>query len=731
MALTPTIALLLVAATWSLLAAGGASRHHAGAGRHIYFWLMTAAGTWCLLSALRPLVADLTIKVALTELAALPISATPLLWLLMTLTAAGRGLPRWRAIALLAAVPAVTVALAFTNGWHGLMWRQIALIDGLLVVARGPWYPVAAIYSYALILGALAILAQAFSQAAPLFRPWLLLLIGAGQLPWVVNIHYQAGMLGPPGADPTPLTFTVTTLLASWVLRRPQLLDLTPVARSMLIEQMGGGVIVCDRHWHIVDVNRAACRLVGEVPVNLGAALAAALPALSPAIMASAEAGEAQELTPDQIPGAWLEVQTTPLLGRGGRPIGWLALLRDISGRRAAEAAYLDLTRQLRDERDFAFQVMRTMGEGLTVTDATGHYTYVNEAMGRMLGFAPAALIGLRPCDIVCEDDRPIVAAAHAERKRGLAGTYTVRLRRADGQLVSVQIHSVPRSSGAYAGAVAVITDLSERLAVEARLHASQEQLAAANARLTELSRTDPLTGLRNRAAFEERLSEEVARAVRYNLPLALLMIDIDQFKGFNDTFGHVAGDEVLRAVGALFHGESRQNDIVARYGGEEFAVILPSTDAMGALIMAERFRGAVANASWSLRAVTISVGAVAFGAAMSRDELVGSADGALYWAKRHGRNRVALAGAGGRPGVSPRDADRGVAVADGDGDVGRLASLVDLRGYLVPVEGDAQGQPGDVLRDEDPDVGARGGACEVEGDTPLGAAPGVGDVAV
>ena len=163
----------------------------------------------------------------------------------------------------------------------------------------------------------------------------------------------------------------------------------------------------------------------------------------------------------------------------------------------------------------------------------------------------------------------------------------------------------------------------------------------------------DALTSLANRRRFEERLSDEVERARRFPAqPLTLVMIDIDDFKGVNDRLGHVAGDEVLRAVAAAARDGRRESDLAARYGGEELALILPGADLAGAAQAAERIRSAVEHLDFKLRdtdgeplRVTVSAGVAAFGhRAEDAARLVAAADDALYEAKRAGKNRVRFA---------------------------------------------------------------------------------------
>lgn len=166
--------------------------------------------------------------------------------------------------------------------------------------------------------------------------------------------------------------------------------------------------------------------------------------------------------------------------------------------------------------------------------------------------------------------------------------------------------------------------------------------LQQANVLLESLATTDGLTGLKNNRFFKERLAEEFSRAVRYKVPLSVVLMDVDHFKQFNDTYGHVAGDDVLREVGTLMKRAARLTDCVARYGGEEFALILPQTDAPGATIIADRIREIIEGNSWPRRAITVSVGVSTIHETMEEGgELVEAADQALYLSKSGGRNCV------------------------------------------------------------------------------------------
>lgn len=172
-----------------------------------------------------------------------------------------------------------------------------------------------------------------------------------------------------------------------------------------------------------------------------------------------------------------------------------------------------------------------------------------------------------------------------------------------------------------------------------------QHQLELALVQLDRENGLDALTGVHNRRFFDTRLAEEVERAIRYQEPLSLLLLDVDHFKSYNDTFGHPAGDDLLRRLGRQLRGTLRACDVLARYGGEEFAVILPNTSSEQAFPVADRLRQAVEAMPDIHRRVTVSMG-VASVDAVSQDgaALVSAADQGLYLAKQQGRNRVAAA---------------------------------------------------------------------------------------
>jgi diguanylate cyclase (GGDEF)-like protein len=211
----------------------------------------------------------------------------------------------------------------------------------------------------------------------------------------------------------------------------------------------------------------------------------------------------------------------------------------------------------------------------------------------------------------------------------------------ADGSLRWRQFYATPRCEPD--GTIiwdGICIDITERKQLE-------HQLDQANMLLQEQAIRDPLTGLHNRRYLDETLPRELQRAERAGQPVGIIMLDIDHFKRFNDTYGHDAGDTVLRAVGAFLKEHTRGADIACRYGGEEFTLVLPGASLADTQQRAEELRAgiqtlAVQHGEQPLAQVTISLGVAVFPAhGTTAESLIRAADQALYQAKRNGRNRI------------------------------------------------------------------------------------------
>ncbi len=279
----------------------------------------------------------------------------------------------------------------------------------------------------------------------------------------------------------------------------------------------------------------------------------------------------------------------------------------------------------------------------IILIDARSLLRYVSQSVEPVLGLRPENLLGKSCFDMIHPEDRESVRSA-TQRLSGIDAVSTVVFRtwRADGTLAWVESKfklAAQPSERAQTEFLCVIRDVTERKRME-------DELTQLNRRLTQLAATDGLTGLTNRRTFDGFLLRQFESCDE----ISVLLLDIDSFKGYNDTYGHQAGDRCLQAVAKVIgDATSNTSGLSARYGGEEFAVVLPDTREDDALKVAEAIRLTVralgiANSASSRGHITISVGVASrTDATLDEAALVGQADTALYEAKRLGRNRTVV----------------------------------------------------------------------------------------
>lgn len=281
----------------------------------------------------------------------------------------------------------------------------------------------------------------------------------------------------------------------------------------------------------------------------------------------------------------------------------------------------------------------------ITCLDVDGLRVFVSPASRTLLGLEPEALEGKHPRAIAHPDDIVIVDAMMRKLDAGQSVSgIQYRIKHANGHYLWVEVGGTPLEAGN--GIVLVIRDISRRKLAESKLEQANQRLAA-------LASTDGLTGLANRRVFDEKLASEFGRSLRDKSDFSLLLIDVDHFKKFNDTYGHPEGDECLRQISAVLRIMLRRpGDMPARYGGEEFAAVLPNTGSEGATRLGESLCQAVRDlniqhAGSERGVVSISIGVASLSSGAGYDDaaaLLKATDGALYQAKSDGRDRVVAA---------------------------------------------------------------------------------------
>lgn len=484
------------------------------------WWSFTYAGFWLRLPGPMPF-----FWVDLTYLA---VVLLPITLLTFTLQFTGRG--RFLTplvLGLLAIVPVLTLILLWTDPAHGLFFAGKRVVGQGVIFDGGIGFYANLVYGYGLILVSIVLLVQAYVKAKGLYRSQIAALLAGLSIPILTNILSLLGQSPFPNLDLTPITFTLTGIIFAYALYRLGLLDIVPIARDALVEQMSDGLVVLDAQDRVVDLNPAAHSLLGlsqGVPIGQRAAdLFAPWPDLHQRYARALSVN--QEV---QLPGSpfrTIDLRIAPLYDQSGEFEGRLIILRDVSQRVEAE-------RQLR--------------------------------------------------------------------------------------------------------------------AVNDRLTQQLQQIEALQAQLREQSIRDPLTGVFNRRYLEESLRRELANAKRKKESLSVVMLDIDQFKSFNDVYGHAAGDTVLRTLSAILLESTRASDIVCRYGGDEFVIMLPGTTAEVARKRIDECRLRFAQTPFEFNGQrlhsSISAGITSFPSNGDTDAtLLEAADQALYQAKQRGKNTVAV----------------------------------------------------------------------------------------
>jgi diguanylate cyclase (GGDEF)-like protein/PAS domain S-box-containing protein len=492
-------------------------------------------------------------------------------------------------------------------------------------------------YALVLIGAAAVILLRVSLRSRGSARVQAILLLAGGVGPTLAGLITQSGPI-PADLDLAPLAFLITGAVWLWAIVRGALLDVLPLARDALVEQMADGVVVFNGGDQAVDVNPAALTMLKT--------LAHEVIGMPAEVILGVVKGAADVLGGNDIRSAilpigpeadsrYVDLGVTPIFVGLGSPPAQLVTMHDVTEERRASED-LKLFRQVFD----------TANEGIIITFPDTTIMDVNDAFLRIHGLTREEVLGNKPRMFQSgrhtADFYRMMWVALAEEGRWTGEIWD---RRADGtefpRLLSIA--AVKDEQGEAHHYVGIFSDISA--------------IKEAENKLTHLATHDSLTHLPNRALFDDRLAEVLARSRRDKTRTAVLFFDLDHFKDVNDTFGHAAGDRLLAEIAERCAGVVREQDTVGRYGGDEFAIIVSGyANASDLVLLAKRLLSVVEmpvglGGSETAR-VTASIGITVYPEdGDDAAELIRHADVAMYLAKGRGRDRFEFFGKGRRGG--------------------------------------------------------------------------------
>lgn len=495
--------------------------------------------------------------------------------------------------------------------------------------AHGPLYWTSAAFAYTLILIASIIILRVYSRTSGPERAQAAILLCGGVLPLVIDIvgHILFGSLN--GLELAPFAFLGTGTLWLIALQRGALFNILPMARDALVEQMSDGVMVLDGESLVVDANPAACTIL-HVPLAemIGRPATVAFEGVMGAldVLHGDDRRRSVLSMGDDNDPRFVEMDVTRLTVDPGQPSASLVTLHDLTDERRN-------TEQLR----LARKVFDTANEGILITrpDMDEHIVDVNDAFCRLTGRSREDLIGMDG-SALRSDKHPLEFYEALEETLQTTGAWHGEIwqTRADGTSFPSWMSMAIAKDGEEQGGniVGIFTDITEIREAESKLEFNATH--------------DMLTQLPNRLLLDDRLEHALAQARRTEGGLAVLFIDLDNFKDVNDTLGHAQGDALLVEAARRIVAALRESDTVGRFGGDEFAAVIADVDdPVQVETTAQRLLDTISS-SYRLGAkeahISASIGIALFPAdGLDAASLIQHADIAMYGAKELGRNGV------------------------------------------------------------------------------------------
>ena len=630
-ALTLSISTVISAAVMLI-----AWRRHSAPGAKGLAFLMLSFTVWSLTYTIRWMSSSLTAQYFWLDATYFGVTTVPLFFTIFTLQFTNRGhlLTRRNPI-LLSIEPVITLLLLWTDNRHGLFYGGYRTT--CTIIKGGPWFYFNIFYSYILNIIMLGLFIQAYRRASHLFRRQVSIILVGALIPFAGNVIILGGLNPFHDLDLTPILFIVSGMVYAFGLFRYQILDVLPIARDKLFEDMLDGLIVLDVQNRIVDINPAAQEMTRVSSSWIGKSAEVAFAEWTGlAEIYNATIETSIEICVSQDPPRDVEVRVSLLFTPHQNLSGRLIVLRDITERKSFEAQMQESEEKFRFMTENSSDVIWHLNNDYC-------FDYISPADERMRGFTSDEILGKTIWSQLKPEGIKYVKQMNKQRlddeKKG-KHTSTIRYELEqickDGSWIWTEVsfsahHDSKNNLTSYHG---VTRDSSERKRF-------QEELQ-------KLATTDGLTGIFNRRHFLALANTEREHALRLGHSFAIVLFDIDHFKKINDTYGHAVGDQALQALSKICRKNIRSIDMFARFGGDEFVLLLPGSNGKQACQVMEHIRQSLISEPLVVHdkqiPINISAGVASFShTEMYLDALIERADRALYQAKESGRNRVVL----------------------------------------------------------------------------------------
>ncbi len=678
------VILTALAGTLGILCSGLLWKHRPGKGSIPLALLFVSISIWSLTYSFEISFTSYAAKVFWLKSEYLGIVSVPVFWLFFCLRYVNNHkLKIFRFFLLFSIIPVITLVLAWTNSYHHLIWQKISLIDlfglKLLQLEYGTWFWIHALYSHALYFAGMYFLIQFYFRTQKNLRFQARFIIIAGLIPGISNILYLSSNHPLSIIDLTSLSFAVSGLLIVWGLYYHKFLDIIPIARDTIIENMRDGIIVVDLKDRIVDINPAAEKIINhsfkdvigqpttQILKEIADWISLSKESKTPVKVVNVGEGENKKI---------FVLNLSPLSDANDQLIGHTIVFHNNTESHI-------LNSNLKNQAD-RLTVLYEIGKAITSTLELDElldliYTQLSQIISCDAYFVSLYLPEDHQLDIkLLIDQGKRYAPEKSSASEGLSSWIVKNRKPLLIQDLRKEINSLPvkpimvgnkNLSRSWLGVpMQIEDDLIGLLAVASyqpnafdemdqlllEQIAQQAALSIQNARIHEevsrQAKLDSLTGVSNHNHFIEQLYEDAESAITTLTPFSLIMLDIDHFKLYNDTYGHVIGDQVLILTVQAIQSHIKKSDTVGRWGGEEFGVILPNTTLSQAKIVANRIRQTLSVLPlFDVEGKTIPKPTISQGIGTlpdhtsDVDELVIIADRALYRAKNKGRDQVAI----------------------------------------------------------------------------------------